>query len=101
MLKTSLPISGLLCLMLISASHADVLSIADPRYEVPNSPSGILRPTQGMNMQTVTARFGEPEQKLAAVGEPPITRWVYPQFEVFFEHQLVIHSVVRRDRLED
>jgi hypothetical protein len=30
------------------------------------------------------------------VGAPPITRWDYADFSVFFEHNLVIHAVARR-----
>jgi len=50
-------------------------------------------PSRGMSMSTVERRFGSPQRKLPAVGEPPITRWVYGDYKVFFEHQFVIHSV--------
>jgi hypothetical protein len=30
---------------------------------------------------------------VAAVGQPPIARWVYPSFVVYFERNLVIHAV--------
>lgn len=80
----------------LSAVQAEVISIADPRYDVPNSNTGVQRPTQGMNMTQVEKSFGVPESKLPAVGEPPITRWIYREFEVFFEYDKVIHSVVKR-----
>ena len=32
--------------------------------------------------------------KVPAVGKPPISRWEYPGFVVYFEHDHVIHSVV-------
>ncbi|MFO1400534.1 MAG: hypothetical protein U1F06_03310 [Steroidobacteraceae bacterium] len=51
------------------------------------------RPTRGMRMSAVEARFGAPQNRHAAVGEPPITRWDYAGFAVFFEHDRVIHSV--------
>jgi len=51
-------------------------------------------PARGMSMEKVEAQFGAPSERLPAVGEPPITRWKYPGFEVYFEHQLVIHTVV-------
>lgn len=51
-------------------------------------------PARGMSMDKVEAQFGSPSERLPAVGEPPITRWKYPGFEVYFEHQLVIHTVV-------
>jgi hypothetical protein len=44
-------------------------------------------------MDRVRERWGEPRQRLAAVGEPPISRWVYDGFSVYFEHRHVIHSV--------
>jgi len=94
MKKSSLVIAGALLLTATSFSQAEVISIADPRYDVPNSTEGVLRPVQGMSMSTVAQKFGEPESKSAAVGEPPITKWTYPDFAVFFEHNLVIHSVV-------
>jgi hypothetical protein len=47
-------------------------------------------------MATVEAQFGAPTERRGAIGEPPISRWEYPGFTVFFEHQLVIHAVVRR-----
>ena len=52
-------------------------------------------PSRGMTMDTVQSRFGSPNQKLAAVGEPPITRWEYPSYVVYFEYQHVIHSVLK------
>ena len=57
---------------------------------------GVLRPTRGMTMAQVEAKFGEAAEKRAAIGEPPISRWRYADFDVFFEHNLVIHSVVLR-----
>jgi hypothetical protein len=51
------------------------------------------RPARGMRMSTVEARFGAPQNRHAAVGDPPITRWDYAGFAVFFEHDRVIHAV--------
>lgn len=59
--------------------------------------SNLERPTRGMSMSAVEAKFGPPTSRHAAVGRPPITRWDYPGFSVFFEHQHVIHSVVVAD----
>lgn len=98
MSKFSTTLLSLSLLIGLSTASAEVISIADPRYDVANDASGVVRPTQGMSMQTVEQRFGQPEQKFEAVGEPPITRWVYPDFSVFFEHNLVIHSVVPREQ---
>ena len=74
------------------AAHADVLLIdgVEQSRQTANA-----RPTRGMSMERVTSRFGEPTSRHAAVGDPPITRWEYPGFIVYFEHNLVLHSVVK------
>jgi hypothetical protein len=54
------------------------------------------RPNRGSTMTAVQGRFGEPSQRHATVGNPPITRWDYPQFSVYFEHDRVLHSVLVR-----
>jgi hypothetical protein len=50
-------------------------------------------PPRGISMAQVEQRYGAPAERLAAVGQPPITRWVYPSFVVFFEGSTVIHAV--------
>jgi len=54
------------------------------------------RPTRGMTQASVESRFGSPSSVTAPVGEPPITRWEYSGFVVFFEYDKVIHAVVKR-----
>jgi hypothetical protein len=49
-----------------------------------------------MSMVRVEMKFGSPESRFAPVGDPPISRWSYPAFTVYFEHNRVIHTVVRR-----
>ena len=56
-------------------------------------PSDVARPARGSTMKSVEAKYGEPQQRHATVGKPPITRWDYAGFSVFFEHDRVIHSV--------
>lgn len=58
-------------------------------------------PSRGMSMSQVESRFGAPSEKRAPVGGqqpqwPPITRWVYPQFSVYFEHDKVVDAVVNQ-----
>lgn len=55
--------------------------------------SAAQRPSRGMTMDKVTAGWGTPIATLEAVGQPPITRWEYPAFTVYFEYQHVIHAV--------
>ena len=53
-------------------------------------------PSAGTTMEDVRAKFGSPAQEVPAVGQPPITRWEYPGYVVFFEHDRVLHTVVVR-----
>jgi hypothetical protein len=50
-------------------------------------------PPRGTSMAKVEERFGAPKQRHAAVGQPPITRWDYQGFSVYFEYQHVVHAV--------
>jgi hypothetical protein len=56
--------------------------------------SDVATPARGMSMDQVASKFGAPVSKVPAVGRPPISRWEYPGFVVYFEHEHVIHSVV-------
>ncbi len=51
-------------------------------------------PANGLSMAEVERRFGEPADRSSAVGDPPITRWTYEDYSVYFEHDLVIESVL-------
>jgi hypothetical protein len=54
------------------------------------------RPTRGMTQASVQSKFGSPSAVKAPVGDPPITRWEYSNFIVYFEHDKVIHAVLKR-----
>lgn len=91
MTKTLL--ASLLTILLgTSIATADTVTVPTPET------TGVSVPARGSSMRDVEADFGVPTQKLAAVGNPPITRWVYPSFEVYFEGNHVIHSVITRNR---
>lgn len=55
----------------------------------------------GKTMAQITSTLGEPEQKLAAVGQPPITRWQYANQTVYFENDRVIHTVEHRQAMQN
>jgi hypothetical protein len=54
------------------------------------------RPKSGMTMANVEKTYGMPADRHEAVGQPPITRWDYPTFSVYFENDRVIHAVAKR-----
>jgi hypothetical protein len=84
-------VMGLLATVGVNAALAETVVVDD---QVMVRDSNIERPARGMSMRTVEARFGAPVQRHAAVGKPPITRWDYNAFTVFFENDRVIHAVV-------
>lgn len=50
-------------------------------------------PQRGQSQQLVLNTWGQPLKRHAAVGQPPISRWDYLEFSVYFEHNHVINSV--------
>jgi len=69
--------------------YADVLLIEEVRQ------SGRMQlPVNGQDKSTVEAKFGAPAQKAPAVGDPPISSWKYDTYSVYFEHDLVLFTVL-------
>jgi len=56
-----------------------------------------MTPHNNQSMAEVLFLFGQPAKKLAAVGKPPVSRWRYPGFTVYFEYQRVITTVLDND----
>jgi hypothetical protein len=76
---------------LAGGAQADIVAV-DSGIAVKQSDGAA--PSRGMSMSQVASRFGDPITKVPAVGKPPISRWEYPGFVVYFERDHVIHSVV-------
>ncbi len=57
-----------------------------------NGNSQVL-PKRGINMDDVLSQFGEPVDRYGPVGEPAISEWVYGSFRVYFENEIVLHSI--------
>jgi hypothetical protein len=83
-------------------------SVQQPAVEQPSAtqpltmpaPSAVSAPAQtpgrGLTMAQVRDKFGTPANEMAAVGTPPISRWEYPGYVVFFESDRVLHTVLMR-----
>lgn len=54
-----------------------------------------LRPARGTLMGDVEKNYGRPNEIVGPIGQPPITRWVYDNYTVIFEHQHVVHTVLK------
>jgi len=88
-----------LALLVLAASGAQADTLLIDGIEIDRQ-SVDARPKPGMSMVAVESTYGAPSQRHAAVGgalpqHPPITRWDYPAFSVYFEHDRVVHAVAR------
>ncbi len=92
----------ILCLPAVSATAAQtegtsVLPESNPttinQAYVSSETLARFEQDHGTTMARVESNYGAPNVQLAAVGTPPITRWVYDSFTVYFEDDRVIHSV--------
>ena len=91
MRRTSWLVSAAVALTLSSPAFADELKVPAPGGSAD-------KPASGMSMESVEAKYGAPSRRVPAVGgataaQPPITRWEYPGFVVYFEHNKVVHTV--------
>jgi hypothetical protein len=84
-------VAGVLAASVSGYCAAETIAI-DGGIAVKESP--VPTPTRGMTMEQVAGKFGNPTAKIPAVGKPPISRWEYSGFTVFFEYNHVIHAVV-------
>jgi hypothetical protein len=74
------------------------LALPAQNLEMPAPPAATAQsiPARGLTMGQVERQFGAPAERFAAVGQPPITRWVYPSMIVYFEYDHVVHAVALR-----
>jgi hypothetical protein len=96
-LKFVLGSAPLLATILLAATsvHADTFDVRK------NAAIGTRSdlPRRGLSMTQVEQRYGAPVEKLPTAGgdaprHPPINRWRYNGYTVYFERNRVIHSVV-------
>jgi hypothetical protein len=86
--------------LLVPVVHAGGDTLLVERVQVESAGS---LPTRGSSMADVEARFGAPTRKYPAIAgpdsierNPPITRWAYPGFSVYFEHDHVVDAVANK-----
>ncbi len=77
--------------------------VAADTLEMPSEPASeeheaitMEVPVKGMTTGQVAKKFGTPMEKIIPVGEPPISRWLYEDFTVYFEGDFVLHSVIHK-----
>ena len=78
------------------AAFADVLLIEEVRQS-----DRMELPDNGLSKTDVKARFGDPANIHSPVGDPPITRWDYSGWSVYFEYDLVLFTVLHKGQVLD
>jgi hypothetical protein len=81
-------------------AKADVLATPEETRTAAAAPATpVSLPPKGSSMTSVEKKFGTPREKHSPRGgdspkHPPITRWDYDGFAVFFEHDKVVDAVI-------
>ena len=90
--------AALACLLALAGAPARADTLLIQRVAVATKAD---LPHRGASMAQVQAHYGAPAQKFAPVGggsihTPPITRWSYPTFSVYFENSHVVDAVLAK-----
>ena len=86
---------GITALLVVpTTALADVLLIEEVRQS-----ERMQLPVNGMNKDDVRAKYGAPAKTHAAVGDPPISRWDYEHWSVYFEYDLVLFTVLKKGQV--
>lgn len=93
-LKSSLILAGII---ITAATQLTAETILVPVASQAPELQQVERPTRGASKMQVEQKFGKPQEWTDPTGNPPITRWEYETFNVFFEYDHVIHSVLKHD----
>lgn len=93
----ALAVSLLLATVLIAAYSNSLAAetITVPVASQAPDKQSIERPKSGLLGSQVVKKFGEPLAVNSPVGEPPISRWEYADFYVYFEYNHVVHTVLK------
>ena len=86
-------LQALMLAVIITAAQAQTLTI--PVGQQAPELQGVTVPRRGMSPAEVESRFGTPFVKGATIGQPPISRWEYADYDVYFEQDQVLHTVLR------
>lgn len=86
-------LSGILLLALL----INVLSLS----AYAQNPTDPNLPERGTSQQQIKEKYGFPDEQISPVGDPPISRWIYPHFTVVFEHDRAIHAFKRSTAIEN
>ena len=78
-----------------SNKHVQTQQQGDVLKAQPSAVKVLDFPRRGMSTDKVQNELGRPSTIIPAVGQPPISRWVYDDRTVYFENSSVIHVVAK------
>ena len=79
----------------ITEQQGDVLSVPQNTQAQAIGVRILDFPRRGMSTSKVENELGRPAEIIPAIGQPPISRWVYDDRVVYFERSTVIHVVAK------
>ena len=94
-LRASLGLAALITTAMAPAVQAEDLTVPVGSQA---DRSAINLPSNGLSQASVRQRWGTPLDIQGPVGQPPISQWHYSDFVVYFERDLVMHAVVKRQK---
>lgn len=96
----TMAVTAILSLVIAGMSLPGETGERQDRPRIHESPEQVDRelPRRSMNQEDVREKWGDPRETHGPVGDPPITRWDYREFSVYFEHDKVLHAFVPRNR---
>lgn len=77
----------------MSAPFGVAEEIRIPVGQQAKNQAAIDMPSTGTSKEVVRNLFGDPLEEIPPKGNPPISRWKYEGFTVYFDNDRVIHSV--------
>ncbi|MGH1373439.1 MAG: hypothetical protein ACRBBW_15470 [Cellvibrionaceae bacterium] len=95
--RFTLGFAVILLALIPAAVHSETIKVPVGQQ---GQSQNVDKPALGMTMDSVRTLFGTPVTQSPPRGEPPITRWEYNDFVVYFESDLVIHSVTKHRRTD-
>ncbi|HMB57426.1 MAG TPA: hypothetical protein VKM35_09480 [Arenimonas sp.] len=103
MKRTTIFLAMSLGLLVAAGAQAETLLVDRVKSE-----QGNALPKRGNSMAQVEGKFGAPQQKYPAIAgpgsrkrNPPITRWAYANFNVYFEYNHVVDAVMIKAKPEE
>jgi len=91
----ALSLGGTLLVAMVLATPATAEVIRVPVGQQAAEKRVLEVPKRGTTKAEVERRFGAPLTQQPAVGNPPISSWDYENYRVYFERDLVLHTVLK------